>query len=150
MKGRTYRYFTGMPLYPFGYGLSYTQFGYDAPRLSAATLKAGETLNVSTRVRNTGTRAGDEVVQVYLEYPKRPQSPLRTLVGFQRVTLQPGQSRELAFALDARQLSDVDRAGQRAVESGDYRIFVGGGQPGTDAPGGETAFSIEGRAPLPK
>jgi beta-glucosidase len=150
MKGRTYRYFTGTPLYPFGYGLSYTSFGYDAPRLSAATLKAGDTLTVSTQVRNTGTRVGDEVVQVYLEYPKRPQSPLRTLVGFQRVTLQPGQSRELAFALDARQLSDVDRTGQRAVESGDYRIFVGGGQPGTDAPGSETAFSIEGRAPLPK
>ena len=150
MKGRTYRYFTGTPLYPFGYGLSYTQFAYDAPRLSATLLQAGHTLQVSTRVRNTGPRAGDEVVQVYLEYPRREQSPLRALVGFQRVTLQPGQSRELSFALDARRLSDVDRAGNRAVQAGDYRVFVGGGQPGTGAPGGDAAFSITGRAPLPK
>ncbi|GHH47021.1 glycoside hydrolase family 3 C-terminal domain-containing protein [[Pseudomonas] boreopolis] len=150
MKGRTYRYFTGTPLYPFGYGLSYTRFGYDAPRLSASTLKAGDTLTVSARVRNTGTRAGDEVVQVYLEYPRRPQSPLRALVGFRRVTLQPGESRELTFALDPRRLSDVDRAGTRAVEPGDYRVFVGGGQPGTGAAGVAATFSIEGRAPLPK
>ncbi|WP_140724131.1 glycoside hydrolase family 3 C-terminal domain-containing protein [Pseudomonas sp. Hp2] len=150
MKGRTYRYFTGTPLYPFGYGLSYTRFGYDAPRLSASTLKAGDTLTVSARVRNTGTRAGDEVVQVYLEYPRRPQSPLRALVGFRRVTLQPGESRELTFALDPRRLSDVDRAGTRAVEPGDYRVFVGGGQPGTGAAGAAATFSIEGRAPLPK
>jgi beta-glucosidase len=66
------------------------------------------------------------------------------------VTLKPDESRELEFELDSRALSDVDRAGQRAVEAGDYRIFVGGGQPGTGAPGGEVAFSIEGRTPLPK
>jgi beta-glucosidase len=150
MKGRTYRYFAGTPLYPFGHGLSYTTFAYDTPRLSASTLKAGEPLRVSVRVRNSGEIKGDEVVQVYLEYPKRPQSPIRNLVGFKRVTLKPDESRELEFELDSRALSDVDRAGQRAVEAGDYRIFVGGGQPGTGAPGGEVAFSIEGRMPLPK
>ena len=155
MKGRTYRYFTGKPLYPFGYGLSYTSFAYDAPRLSTPTLKAGEPLRVSVRVRNSGKRRGDEVVQVYLqrirtEQAQQSQSPLRNLVGFARVTLQPGQSRELNFDLDARKLSDVDRAGQRAVEAGDYRVFVGGGQPGTGAPGEEATFSIQGRMPLPK
>ncbi|MBN6152410.1 glycoside hydrolase family 3 C-terminal domain-containing protein [Xanthomonas sp. AmX2] len=150
MKGRTYRYFKGTPLYPFGYGLSYTRFGYAAPRLSATTLQAGSPLQVTATVRNDDTRAGDEVVQVYLQYPPRAQSPLRALVGFQRVTLQPGESRELQFTLDARRLSDVDRAGQRAVQPGDYRIYVGGGQPGTDAPGGEAAFSIQGTAPLPR
>ncbi|MEZ0470110.1 glycoside hydrolase family 3 C-terminal domain-containing protein [Luteimonas salinilitoris] len=150
MKGRTYRYFTGTPLYPFGHGLGYTTFAYDAPRLSAQALKAGEPLRVSVRVRNSGERSGDEVVQVYLEYPQRPQSPIRSLVGFQRLTLQPGESREVEFELGARELSDVDRAGQRAVEAGDYRVFVGGGQPGTGAPGAEAAFSIQGRMPLPK
>ncbi|WP_254460814.1 glycoside hydrolase family 3 C-terminal domain-containing protein [Xanthomonas sacchari] len=150
MKGRTYRYFKGEPLFPFGYGLSYTRFAYDAPRLSAATLQAGQPLQVSTTVRNTGARAGDEVVQVYLQYPQRAQSPLRSLVGFQRVHLQPGEARTLSFALDARQLSDVDRSGQRAVEAGDYRLFVGGGQPGTGAAGEDAAFSISGRMALPR
>jgi len=150
MKGRTYRYFTGTPLYPFGHGLSYTRFAYDTPRLSTLRLKAGEPLRVSVRVRNSGERSGDEVVQAYLEYPQRPQSPIRSLVGFKRLTLQPGESREVNFELDARKLSDVDRAGQRAVEAGDYRLFVGGGQPGTGAPGGEAAFSIQGRMPMSK
>jgi beta-glucosidase len=150
MKGRTYRYFTGKPLYPFGHGLAYTQFAYDEPRLSTPALKAGETLRVSARVRNAGARAGDEVVQVYLEYPDRPLSPRRALVDFARVTLQPGESRELTFELDARRLSDVDRAGKRAVMPGDYRVFVGGGQPGTTAPGGMGAFSIIGEVALPR
>ncbi|MBD7923988.1 glycoside hydrolase family 3 C-terminal domain-containing protein [Xanthomonas bonasiae] len=150
MKGRTYRYFKGEPLFAFGSGLSYTSFAYTAPQLSATTLQAGAHLQVRTQVRNSGTRAGDEVVQVYLEYPQRAQSPLRTLVGFQRVTLQPGESREVQFDLTPRQLSDVDRAGQRAVQPGDYRVFVGGGQPGTGAPGDGTAFSIQGSAPIPR
>ena len=66
------------------------------------------------------------------------------------MALAPGESREVTFELDARRLSDVDRAGQRAVEAGDYRVFVGGGQPGTGAPGETAAFSIVGRAPLPR
>jgi beta-glucosidase len=150
MNGRTYRYFKGEPLFAFGSGLSYTSFAYSAPQLSATTLQAGAHLQVRTQVRNSGTRAGDEVVQVYLEFPQRAQSPLRTLVGFQRVTLQPGETRELTFALAPRQLSDVDRTGQRAVQPGDYRVFVGGGQPGTGAPGGEAAFSIQGTVPIPR
>ncbi len=150
MKGRTYRYFGGTPLYPFGHGLSYTTFAYDAPRLSTPTLKAGETLRVSARVRNSGGRRGEEVVQIYLQPPQGPQSPIRSLVGFARVALAPGESREVMFDLDARRLSEVDRAGQRAVEAGDYQVFVGGGQPGTGAPGGMAGFSIIGRAPLPR
>lgn len=150
MKGRTYRYFDGKPLYPFGHGLSYTSFAYGAPRLSTRTVKAGETLRMSVRVRNSGERSGEEVVQVYLQPPQRPQSPIRSLVGFRRVALKPGESREVTFELDARKLSDVDRAGQRAVEAGDYRVFVGGGQPGTGAPGEAADFSIIGNAPLPR
>jgi len=150
MKGRTYRYFSGEPLYPFGHGLSYTSFAYAAPRLSTRSLQAGETLRVSTRVRNSGARGGQEVVQVYLQSPQAPQSPIRSLVGFARVTLEPGESREVTFELDARKLSGVDRTGQRAVEAGDYEVFVGGGQPGTDAPGETARFSIIGRVFLPR
>lgn len=150
MKGRTYRYFSGKPLYSFGHGLSYTSFAYAAPRLSTRTLKAGETLRVNVRVRNSGGRSGEEVVQVYLQPPQRPQSPIRSLVGFKRVALKPGESREVTFELDARKLSDVDRVGQRAVESGDYHVFVGGGQPDTGAPGESAAFSIVGHASLPR
>ncbi|SEM37965.1 beta-glucosidase [Pseudoxanthomonas sp. GM95] len=150
MKGRTYRYFTGTPLYPFGYGLSYTQFGYNAPSVSAATLAAGQPLRVTVTVRNTGARAGDEVAQVYLLPPTGDGTPLRSLVGYQRVTLQPGQARTLEFTLDPRALSTVARDGTRAVEAGAYSVFVGGGQPGTDAPGAEARFTITGRAPLPK
>ncbi len=150
MRGRTYRYFTGTPLYPFGFGLGYTTFDYAVPMLSTRRLAAGDDLEVSTTVRNSGQRRGDEVVQVYLEYPRRTHSPIRSLVGFERVSLAPGESRELRFTLDPRRLSDVDGEGVRAVEAGRYRIFVGGGQPGTGAPGHAVDFSIHGRAPLPK
>jgi beta-glucosidase len=150
MKGRTYRYFTGRPLFPFGYGLSYTRFAYSVPSLSTTVLRAGETLRVSTQVRNAGNRAGDEVVQAYLTYPERPLSPRHALVGFTRVTLQPGEVREIHFDLDARRLSDVDRSGTRAVVPGNYRLFIGGGQPGTEAPGSDASFVIEGEAALPR
>jgi beta-glucosidase len=150
MKGRTYRYFKGQPLYPFGHGLSYTHFAYTAPTLSATKLQAGTTLRVSTQVRNVGDRKGDEVVQAYLIPPQRPLAPRRALVGFTRIGLQPGETREVHFDLDARSLSDVDREGRRAVMPGTYHLFVGGGQPGTGAPGNEITFSIEGEAALPR
>jgi beta-glucosidase len=150
MQGRTYRYFTGTPLYPFGYGLGYTTFAYTAPALSATTLPAGATLSVAVEVRNTGTRAGDEVVEAYLDYPKAlAPAPRHALVGFQRVHLKPGESRRVEFALSPRRLSTVDAAGARAVVAGQYRIFIGGGQPG-DAPGVSAAFTIDGRDALPR
>ncbi|MGH8182774.1 MAG: glycoside hydrolase family 3 C-terminal domain-containing protein [Rhodanobacteraceae bacterium] len=145
MQGRTYRYFTGTPLYPFGYGLSYTTFAYAGAALSATTLQAGATLKVSAEVRNTGKRAGDEVVEVYLDYPQGlALAPRHALVGFRRVHLEPGQSRYVDFELSPRDLSSVDAAGVRAVEPGRYRVFVGGGQPG-DAAGVAASFTISGR-----
>ncbi|HEX8777777.1 MAG TPA: glycoside hydrolase family 3 C-terminal domain-containing protein, partial [Rhodanobacter sp.] len=143
MQGRTYRYFRGTPLYPFGYGLSYTRFAYAAPRLSTDALEAGGTLQVGAELRNTGPRAGDEVVQVYLDVPPSPQAPRHALVGFRRVHLAPGESRRVEFTLSPRQLSSVDAAGRRAVEPGRYRLFIGGGQPG-DAGGVTAAFTIKG------
>lgn len=161
MKGRTYRYFEGQPVYPFGYGLSYTRFDYGAPSLSAAALKAGQDLVVEAEVGNAGDRAGDEVVQAYLVPPKpavasfRGQPAqgerilLRTLVGFDRVTLKPGERRKVRFTLTPRDLSQVDRSGARAVVPGRYTLFVGGGQPG-QAPGREVSFTIEGTQELPR
>lgn len=148
MQGRTYRYFKGTPLYPFGYGLSYTTFAYSAPALSAPRVQAGQSIKVATDVRNTGARAGDEVVQVYLSAPDVALAPRRALVAFRRVHLASGQSRRIEFTLSPRDLSTVDAAGHRAVVAGGYRLFVGGGQPG-DAPGGAASFTITGDAALP-
>lgn len=149
MQGRTYRYFKGTPLYPFGYGLSYTTFAYADPVLSTTQLPAGASLKVGATVRNTGTRAGDEVVEVYLDAPDVPLAPRHTLVAFQRVYLKPGESRRVAFGLLPRQLSTVDAMGRRAVVPGRYRVFLGGGQPG-DAPGVGASFTITGRDALPR
>ena len=143
MQGRTYRYFRGTPLYPFGYGLSYTRFAYAAPTLSATVLKAGDALQVSAELRNAGARAGDEVVQVYLDTPPSPLAPRHALVGFQRMHLAPGESRRVDFTLSPRQLSSVDAAGKRAVRAGRYRVFIGGGQPG-DTKGVAATFTIQG------
>ncbi|MGE7136092.1 glycoside hydrolase family 3 C-terminal domain-containing protein [Luteibacter sp. NPDC031894] len=150
MKGRTYRYFKGSPLYPFGHGLSYTTFAYDHAQASAPTLEAGQTLTASVTVRNDGKRAGDEVVQAYLSYPTADKlAPVRSLVGMQRVHLAPGESRAVHFLLDARRLSSVDAAGKRAVTAGAYGLFIGGGQTG-DAPGQGIDFTIHGEQALPR
>ncbi len=148
MKGRTYRYFEGEPLYAFGDGLSYTSFAYDAPVLAAPRLEAGDPLDVSVNVRNTGARSGDEVVQVYLSYPGVTGAPRRALVGFQRVSLAAGEQRTVRFHLDARALSLVDADGVRAVRAGRYELFAGGHQPvAGQAP---VTFTITGHADVPR
>ncbi|HKZ09513.1 MAG TPA: glycoside hydrolase family 3 C-terminal domain-containing protein [Rhodanobacteraceae bacterium] len=149
MKGRTYRYFEGTPLYPFGYGLSYTTFAYAHLALPKARLKAGATLKMGAEVHNTASRAGDEVVEVYLDAPDVPTAPRHALVGFERVHLEPGERRRVEFELSPRALSTVDAAGNRAVVAGHYRVFIGGGQPG-DAPGVSASFTISGRDVLPR
>jgi len=131
MRGRTYRYFRGEPLYPFGHGLSYTKFGYGKLRLSAARVRAGEGLTVSAEVRNLGDRAGDEVVQLYVtDAASAHPLPVRSLAGFSRVSLKPGERRRVSFTLDARQLSVIDDRGRRVVEPGRFTLSVGGKQPG--------------------
>ena len=150
MKGRTYRYFEGKPLYPFGYGLSYSKFAYSNAKLSTATLKAGANLQVDVDIRNSSSVAGDEVAQVYLSFPTLPGAPIRALRGFERVHIAPGQTRHVRFTLDPRDLSCVNEGGVRVVAPGAYRIFVGGGQPGTGAAGLEVALSIQGELSLPR
>jgi len=150
MQGRTYRYFQGTPLWPFGHGLSYTRFAYRAPAVSTARLVAGQPLTVSVEVANTGRRDGDEVVQVYLApATPGPLSPRHALVGFQRVPLKAGERRTVQFQLDARALSRVDDAGLRAVQPGRYELAIGGGQPG-HAEVVRAGFEIEGRQLLPR
>ncbi len=106
MEGRTYRFFTGTPLYPFGYGLSYTSFAYQNLRTSADTLAAGDTLTVRVDVTNTGKRAGDEVVQLYVRHlgssVARPREDLR---GYKRITLRPRETRTVEFSVPASSLA---------------------------------------------
>ena len=149
MKGRTYRYFTGKPLFPFGYGLSYTTFAYSHVHLSSKHVKAGEPLTVQADVTNTGKMAGSAVTELYLVPPQNGLNALHSLEGFDRVHLAPGQTRHLTFTLDARQLSLVNAAGKRNVEPGDYQIFVGGSQP-TGAESQTVKFSIHGTKSLPE
>ncbi len=129
MKERTYRYFTGEPLYPFGYGLSYTRFQYSDLSLSAAALMDGAALTVSVKVVNVGSVAGAEVAQVYVS-AGRSGYPLRQLAAFQRIHLDAGAAQTLTFTLAAQQFTRVLESGQRVLESGAFTVFVGGGQPG--------------------
>ena len=95
MKNRTYRYFAGEPLYPFGYGLTYSKFEYSNLKLSSPELQAGNPLAVDVDVKNSGQRAGDEVVELYISFPKLPGAPLRALRGFTRVHLGAGEVRHV-------------------------------------------------------
>jgi len=133
MKNRTYRYFNGEPLYRFGYGLSYSKFTYSAPRLSTEELKAGDKLFADVDVQNTGRVAGDEVVQAYLLPPTNGNnglSPKLHLAAFQRVHLNAGETRHIHLEFDPRWISEVDANGVRAMQEGDYKLSVGGAQPG--------------------
>ena len=150
MKGRTYRYFTGTPLYPFGYGLSYTKFSYSNLTVPTSVVEAGQPEVVEATVTNTGTRAGDEVAQLYLEFPAVPGAPLRALRGFERVHLEPGASQTVRFELEPRDLSMVTEAGEPIVAEGTYTVSVGGGQLKTGAPAVAGVFQVKGTLALPE
>ena len=126
MQNRTYRYFQGKPLYGFGYGLSYSTFEYANLKLSPPQLKAGDDLTVAVDVRNTSGIAGDEVAELYLEFPPTPGAPARALRGFERLRLAPGETRRVTYTLKARDLSMVNDNGECVVAPGEYNIFVGG------------------------
>ncbi|MFP5235219.1 MAG: glycoside hydrolase family 3 C-terminal domain-containing protein [Acidobacteriota bacterium] len=152
MTNRTYRYFKGKPLFAFGDGLSYTSFAYSNVKLSADMLHAGDTLTVEADVKNTGSLAGDEVAEVYLTPPHTEVSPKLALAGFERVHLNAGEMKHLAFRLDPRTLSQVDAKGDRAVRAGEYHVSVGGSQPAGDEAGGVMTkpFAIVGHETLPQ
>jgi beta-glucosidase len=150
MKGRTYRYFGGEPLYPFGYGLSYTSFAYARPVLSQASIRAGDAVEVSVDVRNSGSRDGDEVVQLYVAR-KADGAPIRALRNFQRIDLKAGETRHMTFTVRPEDMSIVDAAGLRVVPPGPVELWIGGGQPGGVKPaaGAGVQLSVSGQRTLP-
>jgi beta-glucosidase len=155
MSGRTYRYFTEQPLYPFGYGLSFSSFTYADAKVSSSSVAAGDGLSVSARVTNTSSVAGDEVVQLYLSHPGIDEAPIRALAGFQRIHLDPSGSKTVTFHLQDRDISLVDDAGIRKIVPGTVDVWIGGGQPiagaGQPQPSGAKAqFTVTTGATLPE
>jgi beta-glucosidase len=150
MKGRTYRYFEGTPLYPFGYGLSYTTFAYKELSLPKSVINAGDLLTAEVTVTNTGKLEGDEVAQLYLSFPKMAGAPLRALRGFKRVHLKPGESQRVRVELKDRDLSMVTEAGEPIIAEGKYSVSIGGGQPNTGAPSVAGSFQVKGVKKLPE
>jgi beta-glucosidase len=137
MRGRTYRYFEGEPLYPFGYGLSYTKFGYSNLTLPD-NIKAGDNVIVSVEVQNTGKIAGDEVVQLYVkDVESSVLVPIHSLQGFKRFHLEPGEKQVVEFKLHPKQLSVIkvnkNDEVNYVIEPGFFEISVGGTQPGTSS-----------------
>jgi beta-glucosidase len=150
MKGRTYRYFEGAPLYPFGYGLSYTTFTYSDLLILNNPVTAGSPLIAEVIVTNAGQRTGDEVTQLYLTFPKVPGAPHIALRAFQRVHLEAGASQKLRFELKPRDMSMVTEDGVPIVAEGEYTISVGGGQPNTGVPVLAQTFNVTGKLELPE
>ena len=150
MANRTYSYFTGTPLYTFVYGLSYSRFTYDNAKLSSKKLQAGEPLTIEADVKNVSKRDGDEVIQVYLTFPKLPGAPNRALRGFTRVHILAGKTEHVRIALQPRDLSYVSQDAKFLISPGSYTLSIGGGQPGTSAPVAETTFVIAGEKQLPE
>jgi beta-glucosidase len=149
MKNRTYRYFEGEALYPFGFGLSYTQFAYSdlqAPLDPVTMGRNAAPVSVSVRVRNTGSRAGAEVVQLYLSHVDPPlTAPRFQLAGVRRIFLERGVDLIVTFELRAEQFALIDEDGTHQWLSGNVRVAVGGSQPddrsaGLGSPRAATAF----------
>jgi beta-glucosidase len=148
MKGRTYRYFGGTPEYAFGHGLSYTHFAYARPRVRSAG--KNRLVTVTVTVTNTGSVAGDEVVQLYVSPPQSGGVPLRSLKGFERVHLAAGESRTVTFRLSPRELAFADAAGAMRTRKGAYHLWMGGGQEGSGAPGVAETLMLANAQVLPR
>jgi beta-glucosidase len=130
MDNRTYRYYKGEALYPFGYGLSYSTFKYDSLQIPAS-VKTGEDLRVTARLKNTGSMKGEEVAQLYISYQDvNGKAPLKALKGFHRISFKPGESKTITFLLSPEDLSLVKEDGSLYQPKGKLMISVGGGQPG--------------------
>ncbi|TRX16379.1 glycoside hydrolase family 3 C-terminal domain-containing protein [Flavobacterium franklandianum] len=128
MDNRTYRYFKGEALYPFGFGLSYTSFKYNKLKVSKKVVE-GKVLPISVQVTNTGQIDGDEVVQLYISFPNSNiKTPIRALKGFQRISLKKGESKNVQFVLNPEDLSIISESGKAILPLGNFNISVGGGQ----------------------
>jgi beta-glucosidase len=132
MKGRTYRYMQQEPMYPFGYGLSYTKFVYDAIKTPSTTvsLKNKASIAVETKVTNTGTVESEEVVQMYLtDMESSVSAPLFSLKGMKRVKLKPGESTTVKFTVTPEMMLLVNDKGESVLEPGKFKISIGGALP---------------------
>ena len=130
MQGRTYRYMTEEPMYPFGFGLSYASFEYSDIVLSFDAIKKGESVSVKCKVTNTSEIAADEVVQMYIQIEnKKVRSPLYSLKGVQRIHLKPGESREIDFEINPEMLQLVDENGKWISVKGNAKVFISGSLP---------------------
>jgi beta-glucosidase len=147
MEGRTYRFFKGQPLYPFGHGLSYTRFRYSGLNVSTPRVSPTGKVTVSATVENAGRVEGDEVVQLYVtDAEASVRVPVRSLVGVERVRLKPGEKRVVSFTIEPRQLAVIRDDGHAFVEPGEFRVSVGGKQPGfTGTADAATTSFVEGR-----
>ncbi|WP_029905178.1 glycoside hydrolase family 3 C-terminal domain-containing protein [Prevotella sp. 10(H)] len=149
MKNRTYRYFDGQVLYPFGYGLSYTDFEYSSVQIPSS-IKAGESIEVTVNVKNTGKIDGGEVVQLYMGYPTaKEQTPLYTLKAFNRIFLKAGESKNIVFRLSPKEFALAEAEGILKVKAGKRKLYIGGTSPSkTNAqklPVVEKEFNITGQ-----
>ncbi|HTZ83739.1 MAG TPA: glycoside hydrolase family 3 C-terminal domain-containing protein [Candidatus Acidoferrales bacterium] len=149
MQGRTYRYLSSTPLYGFGFGLSYTDFVYSGLSVPT-TVKAGDPVNVEGDVKNTGSMAGDEVVELYLTQPKGYETPLRELVAFKRIHIGAGESAHISMTIDPRSLGQVDAKGNRMILPGEYVVSMAGAQPPNAVSIQTGKFRINGTQELPK
>ena len=132
MIGRTYRYMTKEPLYPFGFGLSYSRFVFSNLHLEKTEIHAGDSLNLSLTVSNSGNRSAAEVVQFYLsDLLASTIVPIHHLVGFERIVIEPGSSRQVQFTLTPEMMSFYNDDGKLTLEPGEFRLEVGGCSPGT-------------------
>jgi len=132
MAGRTYRYFKGEPLYPFGFGLSYTNFSYSNPVL-AQTAKTGEEVCITVSVKNEGKTDGDEIVQVYVANKNLSYAPIQSLKGFQRISLKAGEQKTVSFTLTPDAFASFNSDAKAVAEPGTYEIRVGGSSAGKNA-----------------
>ena len=133
MKGKTYRYFDGVPLYEFGYGLSYTTFAYEIEK-TPAIVTSGSPAEISVKVTNTGKYDGDEVVQLYVSLPSgQYRVPIRSLEGFKRIHLKAGETQTVHFTLSPEQMQTLDEDNRFVIPDGEMLVSVGGKQPDDEA-----------------
>lgn len=132
MKGRTYRYAEVEPLFPFGFGLSYTQFEYSDLKLSNTQVNSGNSVVAEVTITNTGDYKGDEVVQFYIaDEAASVAVPKYALKGFERVNLWPGASKKVSFTITPEMMEIVNTEGERVLEKGAFKIYIGGAVPST-------------------
>jgi len=155
MTGRTYRYFTEQPLYPFGYGLSYSNFTYSDAQVDQESIAADGTITITAKVANASKIPGDEVVELYISRPQVEGAPIRALAAFKRIHLGAGASESVSFQLHDRDLSTVDESGTRRIVTGPAELWLGAGQPISgpgqlSTKGVSTKFTITTAATLPE